>query len=85
MGVKRNDTLSLTIFFCLPTPTQQVVNLAQQTKTLMGLRYRQYLQQEGGKKVYGCLKCQSHLAIDDMIVSKELNGQQGPGYLFEKV
>ncbi|KAI8343439.1 Yippee/Mis18 [Chlamydoabsidia padenii] len=51
----------------------------------MGLKYPKYLQQENGKKVYGCSKCQSHLAIDDMIVSKEFNGKRGPGYLFQKV
>ncbi|CAO3595287.1 unnamed protein product [Absidia cylindrospora] len=51
----------------------------------MGLKYRVYLQQERGKKIYGCLNCQSHLALDDMIVSKEFNGHGGPIYLFQKV
>ncbi|KAI8093374.1 yippee-like protein [Halteromyces radiatus] len=51
----------------------------------MGLKYREYLEQEEGKKLFGCSTCHSHLATSDKIVSKEFNGQHGPAYLFQKV
>ncbi|KAI8343653.1 hypothetical protein BC941DRAFT_411943 [Chlamydoabsidia padenii] len=51
----------------------------------MGLKYREYFQHVCGKKVYGCLKCKTHLTIDDMIISEDFNGFNGPAYLVNKV
>ncbi|KAI8971408.1 yippee zinc-binding/DNA-binding /Mis18, centromere assembly-domain-containing protein [Mycotypha africana] len=49
----------------------------------MGLKYRVYL--EGNCTVYGCIKCGTHLAMSEAIMSKQFQGQHGQAYLFDEV
>ncbi|KAI9027109.1 yippee-like protein [Phycomyces nitens] len=48
----------------------------------MGLKYKKYLK---AKKIYGCLKCRTHLATGDKIISKAFHGSNGQAYLFHEV
>ncbi|KAG9314568.1 hypothetical protein JVU11DRAFT_5369 [Chiua virens] len=48
----------------------------------MGMKYRRYL---AGERIYGCLKCKTHLATIHSMISRAFNGQHGRAYLFDGV
>jgi hypothetical protein len=48
----------------------------------MGLAYNMYLT---SNKIYGCVKCKTHLANHDDIMSRNFRGQHGKAFLFHTV
>jgi len=51
----------------------------------MGRIFKQYLDEAGATRIYGCASCRCHVADADAVVSKAFQGRHGRAYLFDAV
>ncbi|KAI9144839.1 yippee-like protein [Paraphysoderma sedebokerense] len=50
----------------------------------MGLLFKVYLSPEKGH-IFACSNCRTHFTTNDLIISKQFQGQHGRAFLFNKV
>ncbi|PWN22870.1 yippee-like protein [Microstroma glucosiphilum] len=48
----------------------------------MGMTHAEFLTSH---RIFGCLKCQTHLTTAEDLISRQFNGQHGKAFLFSRV